>query len=94
MFVSRPAVHPVEAPPMTETAENPQRLRMKDVQGMPGTKGGLAFRLLQFFFAVVGLCIMATTNDFTSVTAFWYVFDSNSLVHLGKLSSFLGFWGA
>lgn len=72
MFASRPAVHPVEAPPVAEAAGNPPRVRMGDVQGMPGTTGGLLLRMLQFFFAVAALCVMATTNDFTSVTAFWY----------------------
>ncbi|CAK9139103.1 unnamed protein product, partial [Ilex paraguariensis] len=72
MNMSRPAVHPVEAPPMTDGANNPLRVRMKNVQGMPGTPGGLALRLCQFAFAVVSLCIMASTSDFPSVTAFWY----------------------
>lgn len=86
MFVSRPAVHPVEAPPMTEAAENPPRVRMKDVQGMPGTPGGLVLRLLQFFFAVAALCVMATTNDFTSVTAFCYLVAAVILQSLWSLS--------
>ena len=74
MNVSRPSVHPVEAPPLTEGAvHNGPRVRMKDVQGMPGTTGGLALRLLQFIFAAVSLCVMATTSDFPSVTAFRYV---------------------
>ncbi|KAJ6806730.1 putative CASP-like protein 5A1 [Iris pallida] len=86
MFSSRPAVHPVEAPPMTEAAENPPRLRMKDIQGMPGTCGGLALRLLQFAFAASALCVMATTNDFTSVTAFCYLVAAVSLQCLWSLS--------
>lgn len=74
MNVSRPSVHPVEAPPLTEgAAHNAPRVRMKDVHGMPGTLGGLALRLLQFIFAAVSLCVMATTSDFPSVTAFKYV---------------------
>lgn len=71
MFVSRPAVHPVEAPPLTDAAENPPRVRMKDIQGMPGTPGGLALRLFQFAFAVAALGVMVSTSDFASVTAFW-----------------------
>lgn len=86
MFSSRPAVHPVEAPPLTEAAENPPALRMKDIQGMPGTSGGLVLRLLQFAFAVSSLCIMATTNDFTSVTAFCYLVAAISLQCLWSLS--------
>lgn len=72
MNVSRPAVHPVEAPPMTDggLVNNAPRIRMRDIQGMPGTTGGLALRLCQFAFAVVSLCVMATTSDFPSVTAF------------------------
>lgn len=78
MNVSHASVHPVEDPPTTDggggggggNIEVP-RVRMKDIQGMPGTAGGLAFRICQFVFAVAGLCIMATTSDFPSVTAFW-----------------------
>ncbi|URD73913.1 hypothetical protein MUK42_08429 [Musa troglodytarum] len=73
MFVSRPAVHPVEAPPLTDAAENPPRVRMKDIQGMPGTPGGLALRLFQFAFAVAALGVMVSTSDFASVTAFCYL---------------------
>ncbi|XP_057984132.1 CASP-like protein 5A1 [Malania oleifera] len=73
MFVSRPAVHPVEAPPLTDGADNPPRARMKDVQGMPGTSGGLGLRFFQFAFALFSLCVMATTIDFPSVTAFSYL---------------------
>lgn len=83
MLVSRPSVHPVEAPPMTEAAENPTRVRMKDIQGTPGTVGGLMLRLLQFFFAVSALCVMSTTNDFTSVTSFRYDFCSSRLENYG-----------
>lgn len=72
MFSSRPAVHPVEAPPMTDAAENPQGVRMKDLPGMPGTPGGLVLRFLQFVFAIAALAVMASTSDFASVTAFWY----------------------
>ncbi|KAJ4780893.1 CASP-like protein [Rhynchospora pubera] len=73
MFSSRPAVHPVEAPPMTDAAENPQGVRMKDLPGMPGTRGGLLLRLAQFVFAVSALAVMASTSDFASVTAFCYL---------------------
>lgn len=87
MFSSRPAVHPVEAPPLTDAAENhPLRLRMKDVQGMPGTSGGLALRLVQFSFALSALCVMVTTNDYTSVTAFCYLVAAVGLQSLWSLS--------
>ena len=71
MFVSRPVVHPVEAPPLREGGNNAPRVRMKDVQGMAGTPGGLVLRLFQFLSAVVSLCVMVTISDFYSVTAFW-----------------------
>ncbi|XP_030451507.1 CASP-like protein 5A2 isoform X2 [Syzygium oleosum] len=70
--MSRPSVHPVEAPPATNggAQNHGPRVRMKDVQGMPGTRGGLVLRLCQFVFAVISLCVMVTTSDFPSVTAF------------------------
>ncbi|CAN1837297.1 CASP-like protein 5A1 [Linum perenne] len=55
---------------------------MKDIQGLPGTKGGLALRVAQFFFATASLLVMSTTSDFPSVTAFWY----------GSSSSFTAFY--
>lgn len=74
MNVSHPSVHPLEAPPLTGADNDaPPRVRMKDIQGMPGTVGGLMLRCCQFAFAVVALCVMATTSDFPSVTAFWYM---------------------
>lgn len=69
MDVSHSSIHPVEDPPTGEGANAP-RARMKDIQGMPATLGGLVLRLCQFFFAAAALCIMATTSDFPSVTAF------------------------
>lgn len=87
MNVSRPSVHPVEAPPLTEgAAHHAPRVRMKDVQGMPGTPGGLALRLLQFIFAAVSVCVMATTNDFPSVTAFRYLVAAVGLQCLWSFS--------
>ncbi|PKU63327.1 CASP-like protein 2 [Dendrobium catenatum] len=71
MFSSRPSVHPVEAPPLTDVTENhPPRVRMKDIQGMPGTSGGLALRFFQFMFAAAALGVMVSANDFSSVTSF------------------------
>jgi hypothetical protein len=46
---------------------------MKDLPGMPGTPAGLALRLSQFLFSAAALAVMATTSDFPSVTAFWWV---------------------
>ncbi|XP_020240911.1 CASP-like protein 5A2 [Asparagus officinalis] len=70
---------------MTEAAEAPARVRMKDSQGMPGTHLGLALRLFQFLFAVAALCAMAATNDFTSVTAFCYLVAAVILQSLWSL---------
>jgi uncharacterized membrane protein YccF (DUF307 family) len=44
---------------------------MKDYQGMPGTLGGFLLRLGQIFFALVSVVMLATTPDFSQVTAFW-----------------------
>ncbi|KAK6147004.1 hypothetical protein DH2020_017916 [Rehmannia glutinosa] len=83
--MSGPAVHPVEAPPpMTEVA--PPRVRMKDVQGMSGTTGALFLRICQFVFAAVSLCVMATTSDFPSVTAFRYLVAAVGLQSIWSLS--------
>lgn len=74
MNVSHATVHPVEDLPTTDGeggGGDAPRVRMKDLQGMPGTLCGLALRVCQFIFAVAALCVMATTSDFPSVTAFW-----------------------
>nr|AFK46060.1 unknown [Lotus japonicus] len=78
MNVSHASVHPVDAVPTTEAGgadqnANVPRVRMKDIQGMSGTVGGLALRVSQFVFAAAALSIMASTNDFPSVTAFCYL---------------------
>lgn len=82
MRASRPAVHPVEAPPLAPVAahaqaqgegegvEHPRGVRMKDPPGAPGTPAGLGLRLAQAFFAAAALAVMASTNDFPSVSAF------------------------
>lgn len=49
------------------------RVRMKDIQGMPGTLGSLLLRLCQLVFAVISIVVMLTTSDFPSVTAFCYL---------------------
>ncbi|MFS7968341.1 putative casparian strip membrane protein [Helianthus anomalus] len=94
---SHPAVHPldVEIPQLTEpaaaaAAENDgrpdDRVRMKDIQGMPGTPTNLALRLFQFAFAAVSVSVMAATSDFPSVTAFRYLVAALSLQCLWSLS--------
>ncbi|PWZ24852.1 CASP-like protein 5A3 [Zea mays] len=82
MRASRPAVHPVEAAPpppaaaaegpeaQVEGAAHPRGVRMKDPPGAPGTPAGLGLRLAQAFFAAAALAVMASTNDFPSVSAF------------------------
>lgn len=72
-MTSRPAVHPVDSSYMTNEAPAVHTVRMKDFQGMAGTTGGLLLRLCQFAFAVVSLCVMVTTSDFPSVTAFRFI---------------------
>ncbi|KAI3696955.1 hypothetical protein L6452_29611 [Arctium lappa] len=89
MNVSHPSVHPVEVAPLPPTdggAIVPPRVRMKVIQGMPGTIGGLSLRFCQFAYAVVSLAVMATTSDFPSVTAFCYLVAAVSLQSLWSLS--------
>lgn len=91
MNVSHATVHPVEDPPTTDGADDAPRLRMKDMEGMPGTRGGLALRLAQFAFAAAAVVVMATTSDFPSVTAFWYVsIYSTRLVAFGSRIGWVG----
>uniref|UniRef100_A0ACD5TUZ3 Uncharacterized protein n=1 Tax=Avena sativa TaxID=4498 RepID=A0ACD5TUZ3_AVESA len=86
MFASRPSVHPVEAPPPTDPVGQPTGVLMKDLPGMPGTAGGLGLRLAQFAFAAVALAVMASTNDFPSVTAFCYLVAATILQCLWSFS--------
>ncbi|WCJ34533.1 CASP-like protein 5A1 [Euphorbia peplus] len=83
---NRPVVHPVEAPPLTDGPLNGPRMRMKEVEGMPGTHGGLSLRLVQFMFGLVSVCVMSSTSDFRSVTAFRYLVISVSLQIFWSLS--------
>ncbi|KAK3205989.1 hypothetical protein Dsin_020035 [Dipteronia sinensis] len=84
MNVSHPSVHPVEDPPTTDGG-NPPRVRMKDIQGMPGTLGGLTLRICQLVFAVAALSVMATTSDFPSVTAFCFLVAAAGLQSMWSL---------
>ncbi|KAF5822801.1 putative casparian strip membrane protein [Helianthus annuus] len=89
MNVSHPSVHPVEAaplPPADGRAVVPPRVRMKVIQGMPGTIGGLSLRFCQFAYAVVSLAVMASTSDFPSVTAFCYLVAAVALQSMWSLS--------
>ncbi|XP_057954467.1 CASP-like protein 5A2 [Malania oleifera] len=91
MNVSHSSVHPVEAPPSVGAdrdtdAGNVPSVRMKDIQGMPGTPVGLLLRICQFVFAAVALYIMTTTSDFTSVTSFRYLDAAAGLQSLWSLS--------
>ncbi|XP_050214593.1 CASP-like protein 5A2 [Mercurialis annua] len=88
MNVSHASVHPVEEPPTTDgnNNNNVPRVRMKDIQGMPGTKGGFALRVFQFIFAAAALAVMATTSDFPSVTAFCYLVAAAGLQFLWSLT--------
>ncbi|XP_021746012.1 CASP-like protein 5A2 [Chenopodium quinoa] len=87
--MSHPAVHPVEAPPPLTTenaAAAAPRVRMKDLQGMAGTPGGLVLRLFQSFFAIGAFLVMSTTSDFPSVTAFRFLVAASGLQILWSLS--------
>ncbi|CAN6283494.1 unnamed protein product [Urochloa humidicola] len=107
MRASRPAVHPVEAPPPPPTVAaqaqaqeqeqgqgqgqgegvaHPRGVRMKDPPGAPGTPAGLGLRLAQAFFAAAALAVMASTNDFPSVSAFSYLVAAAILQCLWSLS--------
>ncbi|CAH8386084.1 unnamed protein product [Eruca vesicaria subsp. sativa] len=89
MSVSNASVHPVEAPPPAPAAtqaDQPPRVRMEDIQGMPATLLGLSLRFFQFFFAAASLSVMATTSDFPSVTAFCYLVAATGLQSLWSLS--------
>ncbi|GJM84344.1 hypothetical protein PR202_ga00004 [Eleusine coracana subsp. coracana] len=101
MRPSRPAVHPVEAPPPApptpaqaegqeqadgEGVTHPRGVRMKDTPGAPGTPAGLGLRLAQTFFAAAALAVMAATNDFPSVSAFSYLVAAAILQCLWSLS--------
>ncbi|KAK2643355.1 hypothetical protein Ddye_025118 [Dipteronia dyeriana] len=85
MNVSHPSVHPVEDPPTTDGGNHPPRVRMKDIQGMPGTPGGLTLRICQLIFAVAALSVMATTSDFPSVTAFCFLVAAAGLQSMWSL---------
>lgn len=67
--MSRPAVHPIDTSIIT--MEVPM-VRMKDLQGTPGTLGSLVLRVCQLVFAIISMCVMVTTSDFPTVTAFRY----------------------
>ncbi|XP_076946724.1 CASP-like protein 5A2 [Bidens hawaiensis] len=91
---SRPTVHPfdIDVPELrvAGAADNgfppDDTVRMKDVQGMPGTLAGLALRVFQFGFAAVAVVVMAATSDFPSVTAFRYLVAALSLQCVWSLS--------
>ncbi|KAJ4891188.1 CASP-like protein 5A2 [Raphanus sativus] len=91
MSVSNASVHPVEAPPSLpapapEGTQQAPRVRMEDIQGMPATSLGLALRFFQFFFAAASLSVMASTNDFPSVSAFCYLVAATGLQSLWSLA--------
>ncbi|WZY92177.1 hypothetical protein YC2023_064506 [Brassica napus] len=89
MNVSRPAVHPVDTVPVAPPANDRPPARMKDVQGMPGTTGGLILRLSQFVPALISVSVMITTSDYRSATAFCCLVLAVSLQSLWSLSLFI-----
>ncbi|KAJ7526977.1 hypothetical protein O6H91_16G030100 [Diphasiastrum complanatum] len=84
MDMSHPAVHPVGVPPAVRDAH--PRFGMKHLQGMPGTKGSLLLRLLQFCFAVVSFSMMLSIQDFSTVTAFCYLVAAMALQSVWSLA--------
>lgn len=70
MNSSHASVHPVEETPTTDGGDAVPIVRMKDIEGMPGTRGGLALRCIQLGFAVAAFAVMAAYSDFPSVSAF------------------------
>ncbi|KAG2289706.1 hypothetical protein Bca4012_029238 [Brassica carinata] len=88
MNVSRPAVHPVDSVPVAPPANDRPPARMKDVQGMPGTTGGLILRLSQFVPALISFSVMITTSDYRSATAFCCLVLAVSLQSLWSLALF------
>ncbi|KAG5396196.1 hypothetical protein IGI04_018010 [Brassica rapa subsp. trilocularis] len=89
MNVSRPAVHPVDTVPVAPPANDRPPARMKDVQGMPGTTGGLILRLSQFVPALISVSVMITTSDYRSATAFCCLVLAVSLQSMWSLSLFI-----
>uniref|UniRef100_A0ACD5V727 Uncharacterized protein n=1 Tax=Avena sativa TaxID=4498 RepID=A0ACD5V727_AVESA len=83
MRLSRPTVHPVQAPPTQAQEGNadaaPFGVQMKNPQGVPGTLGGLGLRLAQASFAAASLATMASTRVFPSISAFRYLIAAASL---------------
>uniref|UniRef100_A0A0D3BRA2 CASP-like protein n=2 Tax=Brassica oleracea var. oleracea TaxID=109376 RepID=A0A0D3BRA2_BRAOL len=88
MNVSRPAVHPVDSVPVAPPANDRPPARMRDVQGMPGTTGGLILRLSQFVPALISFSVMITTSDYRSATAFCCLVLAVSLQSLWSLALF------
>ncbi|AES80246.1 CASP plant-like protein [Medicago truncatula] len=60
MNVSHASIHQIEEVPTTD-------VRMKDIQGMPNSVGGLYLRILQFIFFVDALSVMAFTSYFRNI---------------------------
>ncbi|KAK9279252.1 hypothetical protein L1049_012930 [Liquidambar formosana] len=89
MNVSHASVYPtIEDPPPNADGLNnaPRGVRMEDIQGMSGTPGDLTLRFCQLLFAVASLCVMATTSDFSFVSAFLYLVAAVGLQTLWSLS--------
>ncbi|CAH8361750.1 unnamed protein product [Eruca vesicaria subsp. sativa] len=89
MNVSRPAVHPVDTVPVAPPGNDRPPPRMKDVQGMPGTTGGLILRLSQFVSALISVSVMITTSDYRFATAFCCLVLAVSLQSLWSLTLFI-----
>ncbi|CAN8316810.1 unnamed protein product [Cochlearia groenlandica] len=91
MNISRPTIHPVDTVPVAPTngANYRPPVRMQDIQGMPGTTGGLILRLSQFVPALISVSVMISTSDFRSATAFCCLVLAVGLQSLWSLSLFI-----
>ncbi|KAK4773651.1 hypothetical protein SAY87_028670 [Trapa incisa] len=78
MSMNHASVHPAEDAPTGGGGIAPREW-MKDIEGMPATIGGLVLRSCQLIAAAISLSIMATTSDFSSVTAFCYLVAASGL---------------
>ncbi|EFJ34063.1 hypothetical protein SELMODRAFT_76503 [Selaginella moellendorffii] len=61
-------------------------MRIKELQGMPGTVGGLALRVGQVGFAACAFSVMIRVKDFSTITAFCYLVASMVLQFVWSLT--------
>lgn len=59
-------MHPMEAPLLTDGPLTDPKMRIKNVQSMPGTHSELTLHLLQFVFSLISVFVMTFTTKFCS----------------------------